>query len=257
MKHSCEKNLCGDVKKFRPLLLTAIVCAVMYIFTQLILTPVYMLIVSDRVYQATLLPYIMDIVMSLAEIFTFGVCYSIVIYSAVMRRTRTAAAVCGIYVAASVLRRGAALGVSFMMYKFIDKRDIFNVSLPIIIETVQVFTVFLATYLAARRYRQALILYSARRGDVGQLDIIEMNSVFDRKNPLLVGTLTSAVMLIIVNVSMRIYSDIGYGAPAGISEVLVMIAYYLSDILVGVILYTVCWFTISKLTARYGNRISQ
>ena len=244
-------------KKFRPLLLTAVVCAVMYILTQLILTPVYTTVLSNRVYQATLLPYALKLVMSLAEVFTFGLCYSIVIYSAVMRRTRTAAAACGIYVAASVLRRAAALGVSFMMYHFIDKRDVFNVSLPIIIETVQIFTVFLATYLAAKRYRTALADFVSRRGDASHLEALEMNSVFDRKNPLLVGTLTSALMLIAVNVAMRIYSDIGYGAPSGASEVFVMIIYYLFDVLLGVILYTVCWITLSKLTAKYGNKISQ
>ena len=246
-----------SVKKFRPLILTATVCAVMYILTQLILTPIYTTVLSNRVYRDTFLPYVLNIIMDLAEILTFGLCYSIVIYTAVTRRTRTAAAVCGIYVAASVLRRAAALGVSFFMYRFIDKRDIFNVSIPVIIEAIQVFTVLLFTVLAAKRYRTALYNFAARRGNTARLEELKMDSAFDRKNPLLVGSLVSAVMLVIINLSMRIYSDIGYGAPSGASEVLIMIAYYLSDILVGVILYAVCWFTISKLTEKFGSRISQ
>ncbi len=244
-------------KKFRPLLLTALVCAVMYILTQLILTPIYTTVLSNRVYSATILPVILKIVMSFAEILTFGLCYSILIYTAVMRRTRTAAAVCGIYVAASVLRRVAALGVSFMMYHFIDKRDFFNVSIPVIIEALQIFTVFLFTVLAANRYRRALGDFTARRGNASHLEELKMDSVFDRRNPLLVGTLVSAVVLVIVNVSMRIYSDIGYGAPSDVPEILIMIVYYLADVLVGVILYTVCWFALSKLTEKYGSRIYQ
>ena len=257
MKHYCKKSAYGETKKFRPLLLTAIVCTVMYIFTQLILTPIYTLILSNKVYQSTVLPYILKLILSFAEILTFGICFSIVIYTAVIHKARTATAVCGIYIAASVIRRAAALGVSFLMYDFIDKRDIFNVSLPIIIEAVQIFTVLLATYLAAKRYRQALHSYVARIGDAEKFERLELTSVYDSKNPLLVGTLTSFIMLAIINVSMRIYSDIGYGAPTGASEIFVMIAYYLFDILICVILYTVCWITISKLLSKYGNRISQ
>ena len=253
MKRSSDKNAFGSVSKFRPLLLTAIICAVMYILTQLVLTPIYTVILSNRVYQTTFLPYVLRLVLSLAEVLTFGLCYSVVIYTAVMRRYRTSAAVCGIYVAASVIRRAAALGVSFMMYGFVDMRDIFNVSLPVAIEAIQIFIVFLATYLSCKSYRQALAVYVARRGSAGELD----RPCFERKSPLFIGALTSAVMLATVNVSMRIYSDIGYGAPSGLSEVLVMIAYYLFDVLLGVLLYAVCRTFISILLKRYGDRISQ
>ena len=253
MKHSCNKTADGGVMKFRPLLLIAAICAVMYILTQLVLTPIYTVVLSNRVYQTTFLPYLLKLSLSLAEVLTFGLCYSVLIYTTVTRRYRTAFAVCGIYIAASVIRRIAALGVSFFMYGFVDTRDIFNVSLPVAIEAIQIFIVFWITYLSCRSYKQALSALIAKRGNAGGLD----KPGFESKSPLFIGSLASAIMLATVNVSMRIYSDIGYGAPADLSEILVMIAYYLFDILLGVILYAVCRAFISLLLRRYGDRISQ
>ena len=61
-------------------------------------------------------------------------------------------------------------------------------------------------------------------------------------------------MLSFIKIAMRINHDIKYtkiyGAPDGVGEILTMIVYYTSDILVGVIFYALAWLITSKLLQR-------
>jgi hypothetical protein len=65
------------------------------------------------------------------------------------------------------------------------------------------------------------------------------------------SALAGGIMLSGINVAMRIYRDINYGAPADIAEALIMAVYYLSDVLVLVVFYALSWFTLSKMVSKY------
>ncbi len=233
------------MKKFRPFILMTVFCAVMYIILQLILTPIYTVVLSDITLAMSILPTVIHTLLSLLEIFTFALCYSLVIYTMLVRGAKTAVALCGIYVAASVIRRMGALSVSFFMYGIIDKRDIINVLIPVIIETAQIFSVLLISYLVLKNKKTA-----SRSGSLN----VEFTKIFSKENPLMSSALASGILLSVVNIAMRIYSDIGYGAPVGTAEVLVMVAYYTWDICTCVLFYAAAWFIISKLLSVFGSK---
>lgn len=250
MKKFSNKDTLSDAKTFHPFILMAVFCAITYTVIQLILTPFYTIVLSDITLKTTVLPRILYAMLSLSETFAFALCYSIVIYTAVIKSTKTAIGACGIYVAASVVRRLGALGVSFVMYKYIDKRDIINVLIPIIIEAVQISIVLLSAHLLSKSFKKRHKV-ARQTNDLCNMDDIQFTKVYSKHNPLMTGAIISGAMLSLVNIAMRIYSDIGYGAPEDAAEILIMIVYYLSDVLICALFYAMAWVILSGMLARY------
>ena len=81
-----------------------------------------------------------------------------------------------------------------------------------------------------------------RLGDLSLKAKLDFSSVFSPKNPLHVSALFSGAMISVVNVLQRIVYDVFYGAPMDLSDLLIMIAYYLIDILLGLVIYAGIWF---------------
>ena len=233
-------------KKFHPYITMAIVCAVMYVIIQLVLTPVYTSVVlRDYVLRTSPLATVFEVAFSFGEILTFALCYSVVIYCAVFDGLKKALGACGIYLIASVVRRAGALAVSLIMYHSLDFTDIINVTIPVLIEAAQILVVLFCSY-----------SYGKKRADRHSADSysntdIQFEKVYSKSNPLMKSALAGGIMLSGINVAMRIYRDINYGAPADIAEALIMAVYYLSDVLVLVVFYALSWFTLSKMVSKY------
>lgn len=242
------KKNSGKTGVFHPYIAMAVICAAMYTLIQLILTPIYTVVLSDITLKVTALPTILDILLSVCETLAFALCYSIVIYCAVLKSAKVALGACGIYLAASVIRRVGALGVSLMMYSVIDATDMVNVLIPVMIEAVQIFTVFFVSFSLGKKYRKRTA--DSSRTPYSCSDI-QFTSVYSKANPLMTSALIGGAMLSFVNIAMRIYSDIGYGAPKDLPEVLIMIVYYLSDVLVCAVFYALCWLILSKMLSKY------
>ena len=241
------------MKKFHPFILMAAICAVTYTLIQFILTPIYTVALSDVTLKFTVLPTLIHTLLSLLEILAFALCYSLVIYTTVTRGTKTALGVVEIYVAAAILRRIGALAISLAMYGFVDKRDFINVLIPVVIETAQIFIILLASHILSNKFMKNNKV-TRNTDDLEEISDIRFTKVYSSKNPLMASALVGGIMLASVNVIMRIASDISYGAPQGIAEVLVMIAYYLSDLLVCVVFYAISWIVLSKMLIRYKQK---
>ena len=66
----------------------AAICAVTYTLIQFILTPLYTIALSDVTVKFTALPTVIHALLSLSEILSFALCYSLVIYTTVTRGTK-------------------------------------------------------------------------------------------------------------------------------------------------------------------------
>ena len=251
MNNTDNKN--KKPRSFRPRLTLAVFCAVAFSVMELALTPLYIYMYSDITVSVTVLPNLVELVLKLAEIFTFAVCYSLVIYCAVTRGRRHAASLCGIYASATVIRRLASLGISYASYGYVDSSDIFNVSVYIVLELLQITAVTLIALRVGKKYnalRDEELRAARRVGDSSDIRKLKFTRVFSKENPLLVCALASGIILAVINIAMRIFYDISYGAPSGIDEVFIMSAYYLSDILTAVIFYTLSHIILSRIFKR-------
>lgn len=234
-------------------IIMALFCAAAFAVMELVLTPIYIALYSD-ITISVIWSYIIEILLNLTEIFTFAVCYSLIAYSAVLRTRRNAVTLCLVYVAATFARRATSLLITYFSSGGIDSYDIMNVSIYLIFELVEVTVVAVISLVVGTRHNRelsekkkaALILNTAINDEN-----TEFSKIYSKENPLQRILLLAGIMLIAVNVGMRVFYDISYGAPSGISEVLIMAAYYLSDVLKGVVFYAAAYLFTSRLIKKY------
>ena len=232
-------------------------CAILFAAITFVLEPISVWTLSDITVSVSIVPDIINIILELAENLAFAVCYSIIIYAAILRSSKAAFALCGVYAIACFVRRLAVLGITYVTYSYIDATDIFNVCAYLLLEVAMALTVVAFSTFLGKRYRAQLAQKQKAAQALGNLSLVEeinFSSVFTKSNPIQCGALFAGVMLSFIKIAMRINHDIKYtkiyGAPDGVGEILTMIVYYTSDILVGVIFYALAWLITSKLLQR-------
>lgn len=244
------------IYRFKPKTAMAIFCAAAFAFMELLITPAYIYLSSDITVSVTVLPNLTELLLKLIEIFTFAVCYSLIIYTAAAEKSKDLISLCAVYASATLLRRLASLGISFLSYGYIDGSDIFNVSVYLAFELLQLTFVAAVSSAISKRYNTARAEKEKAAlklgGSVNGFKI-KFDSVFSKDNPLQRSALAAGIMLAAVNVAMRIFYDVSYGLPSDFSEVLIMAAYYLSDILVAFIFYAISWCVLRRVTEKYSK----
>ncbi len=237
-------------KSFKLSTLMIIACALIFAVSTFVLEPLLVLTNSDVTLKFTPLPYLFDVLCDLFELAAFAVSYSIIIFAAVAIAGKQAWRLFGIYCTCCAARRIAVLLISIHS---IDELGITSLVLALVLEYTAALVITLVSVRDGGNYRE--LTEQAKKaalvsGDSSALKGISFDRVFDKDNPYLVSALKAAVLLVIVTVGRRIISDIIYGAPTSVAEVLVMAAYYLFDVLMCVIAYTIMWLLLARLANR-------
>lgn len=234
-------------KKYNFNLIMALSCAVIFSLITFVLNPIYVSVASDIITSVTIIPSLVELLIDSLDILAFVIAYSLIIYSAATKNASYAIKLCGIYILGCLLRRMATL---LMSIGSISQNDILSVVVYFMLEGIQaVIVTAIATSAAKKFHFTAAQMEKAARqlGDFSNYKDLEFTRVYSRSNPLQSSALKAGIMLSAVKIISRIIYDISYGAPDGASEILTMVIYYFSDILICVIFYTLCWLIFSRL----------
>ncbi|MBE6576580.1 MAG: hypothetical protein E7653_00395 [Ruminococcaceae bacterium] len=228
--------------------------SVLFLLLSLVLAPLYVYTASDFTVSVTAIPELLDSVIELTEVFAFALCYSFIIFAAIIYSAKKAAVLSGIYIAACFIRRALDLLITFLTYNYIDGLDISSVVFAVIMESAQVLVVLLLATRAAKAYHmQRAELKKAAQHLGSQLngDPLGFNKIFSKANPMHSTMLIAGIMLSVIKIISRIRYDIFYasvyGAPSSGAEIITMIVYYFFDVFVCVGFYVICWLLLSKL----------
>ncbi len=231
--------------------------AVLFLLLSLVLAPLYVYTSSNYTTSVTAIPELVEGVIDLADISAFALCYSLIIFASVVCSTKKAAVLSGIYIVACAIRRGLDLLITFLTYNYIEGLDVASVAFSLIMESAQVLLVLLVATRAAKSYNmQRVNLKKAAQhlGSQVKVDALEFNKIYSGTNPMHSTMLVAGIILSVIKIISRIRYDIFYasvyGAPSTASEILIMVFYYLFDIFVCIVFYTVCWLFLSKLCER-------
>ncbi len=253
----------NENKKMKLSTLMILGCATVFAIITFILQPIAVVTVSDITLSKTILPRIVNIILDLAETFAFAFCYSTIIFASVTKSKKSGFAFLGIYMAASLVRRVCVLLITFITYNYLDGTDIFSVCAALAFEYILALIVTLVAVVIGEYYRArcAEIQKAARiTGDSSCGNRLEFTAVFSNQNPLQRCMLFAGIVLSVVKMGMRISSDMKYnsfyGAPTEIGEILIMAAYYLSDILVCAVFYALSWLMMTRLEKQYSREKS-
>jgi len=77
--------------------------------------------------------------------------------------------------------------------------------------------------------------------------VLPFSKFFNWYNPLQRSAIKMSLMILIMRLFSRILNDISYGAPKSFGEVMIMVLYYASDILYGVVAYVIALITFNAV----------
>ena len=213
-------------------------CWLLAIVTALYLATyaLYVFIISDIIYQTTVLPLILETLLQVFGYLFYWVGFGYLIYAFLRFSKKEAMTVAAIYAAASLLR--TFLG--FVVYGFIVAFPTWNsfsqfylgeLIFTVIMDLCQAALVYLFVYLCARSVlSKQPQLEVARSGGVFGF-CYPCKELFSRRNPLYLLCLEAALLPSAISLLSRLYFDLAIGGmPNSISEILVMLIYYFSDI---------------------------
>lgn len=246
-----KKNISAPESEVRPLPLKTIMalsCVAMFTLTTL-MTQLYVSIDSNAVLRNDLILFVIDIInTTILESIAFAIVYSVIIYCAVRYSTKKLVAVCGIYLGLSAVRYTAVTLLEYVTARDLEKIDI---SLPLIyltINALQMLVIVLVSTFIGKIYKERVMAKkkaALRIGSPYKDSSLNFDTFFSVKNPLQVCALIAGIMLLAIQVGMRISYDVTYnivlGEPESIAEVILICAYYLSDVLVAALVYAASW----------------
>ena len=211
---------------------------------------------TDIVLYTSVLPELLDVLMDITEIAVFALGFGIFMYACFHRATKNQKlGLVGIFSGAVLFRRLCDLLVSLIIFSAIDIENLIYAVVYLLLDLLLVWGISLFIHLRSNRYFKNIILKAKASAlfkddlpvDLKKEDLFPFKKLYSKENPLQSCALWSGIILSAVKIVSRMLYDIGYGAPSGIMEILIMVVYYGSDIALGILFYFGALFVLTRI----------
>lgn len=240
-----------QIKKYL-LVFMVLSCIALYAIYTLILAPIYTAVSTNVLFIGGWLPFVIRILLEIIDIAIFAVVYFSIIYAFLRMSPKNIAIFPILYLLLNLLRCSMSLLTEYLTSGYVGSDSYISQGTYYILDLISLTLILIiATVL---RIVCAIYIKIYKKVRVAPPHFIPFTKVFDIKNPIQICSLLIAGIVSFLKICTRIISDIFYGAPASIAEGLVMVAYYLSDLLNGLIFYAMFWFLFAHMN-KIENRL--
>ncbi len=233
-----------SIKKYL-LSLMAISCAVLYLIYTVALVPLYTYFSTDILFMGGWLPFVLRLILELIDIAVFAIAYFSITYAFFRMTQRKVIIFPILYLILALLRRIISLLTEFISSGYIGSEDFLSLGLYYVLDVLQLLAVVAIVSYECHKCNRFITERKKAGMDIPKF--LPFTKLFDKNNPVQTCSFKLAVLISGIKIGTRIISDIYYGFPTSIAEGLVMAAYYLSDLLNGIIFYTILWFLFSHV----------
>ena len=128
---------------------------------------------------------------------------------------------------------------------------------------VQLLIVWLFATTDTNKYLRYIAFLNGQKSKKGKSTITQPDPVlpftkfFTKYNPLQISALKMSLLILAVRLLTRILNDVTYGAPTSFGEVLVMIVYYLSDLLYALVAYVIALLVFSFIYSKTAKKADE
>lgn len=221
----------------------------------LILSPMYTSLISNSVYEYTLLPDIVYFIIQLLNLFAFAVCFSIIIYSIYKFQIASSAMLIVVYCAATFLKYTLNMAISSLMMRAFDVDEISGMMLSFVLDVIVAMIIVSAAHGVLKKYREGLLIekkaaQALNKSLETKSDPFSFLHFYSANNPMQNLAARLGIIMALIKVISRLIYDLGtYGlVPMDTADLIWMIVYYTSDIVCGFIVYGISLITLKMLS---------
>lgn len=236
---------------FRYVIISALV---FWGLSSLIFSPLYVLTSSNVLYRNTNLPELFDLLIQVCDILMYSVGLSSVIYSIYRFKISNSVSLIMTYCCASFIRYTVNIVMTIVFDGSISvSEDIVVSMIYFALDALVVFVISLiASTICKRFYDNALATEKANnilgiRNESVRSQIFPFKSIYSKANPLQSSALVAGIILAALKIFSRLLYDIYIGLPTSLSDMVWMIVYYVSDVLICAIVYLVSLLIFTKI----------
>ena len=229
-------------------ILMLLLCLLPVVFDTAVITPLYVSLESNVAFSGSILTMVIYYLKDIFSIIAFASSYAIIIFSVFFISKKAARFIIILYgiiffvqIPLKILMNAVIYGSLGTLWEI--TMDIIYLLLYFALNMIQLLLVYFFATTDTGKYLRRAELSRSRKKNKGKAQplscVLPLCKFLDFSNPLQSSAFKMGALMFALKVFSRILNDISYGAPASFGEVLVMAAYYLSDLLYGVVAYLI------------------
>lgn len=253
-----------DKKKSNKLtiIMMLLFCSLPLAINSICLVPLYASLQSNVAFESSALVVIIKYFQDFLDLVAFAVSYALIIFSILLISKKNARLAVLIYTLSFLLRIPVRLLMNVALYGTLGTStqitvDLIYLFVYFLLEMLQLLIVYIFAVTDSKKYLYHLELQHPNKKEkkkgkttTTQGAVLPFAKFFDWYNPLQRTAIKMSLLIFLMKIIARILNDISFGMPESFGEVIIMVIYYLSDILYGVIAYIVALIVFNSLYDR-------
>lgn len=223
----------------------------------LAIIPLYTVLDADELTPAPLvvvIKYLQDFL----DLFAFSTAYALVIFSTLLLSKRNTAFIVIFYTLAYLLQAPLKILMNAVIYGSIGsatqlKIDLIYLSVYFVLSMLQLLVIYAFAATDSNKYLASLASLKGSKNEKKRASaekfatVLPFSKFIDWYNPLQRSAIKMSIFVTSIRVFARAVNDISYGAPESFGEVMIMVVYYLSELIYGAVAYLVALFVMNAL----------
>ena len=249
-------------KKNPSLIIFLALLLLLFVLHVAVLSPLIFRISSDVMYANSYLPFALETVLEIVYLAIYVVTFSFIALAVLHDGGKCGLKYFAVFIGLTVLRYGLNIFCSYMYEGGIPSSsetiisDVLDGLLTVFLDTTQAaicLAVTASLVSKSKKRYDAALKWARKHGDekkAEEYNTLKWGKIFGLSNPVQLSLFLSGILISLTKIVSRMIYDISLSQIEGVpssSEIPLMIAYYASDLVFGLLIYlgcvTVVWFT--------------
>lgn len=235
----------AKAKKFS-IILMLLLFVLPVLLNSVLVIPLYATLDNDIAYDESPIPILLKYTQEFLDLLSFASAYSLIILFALVFSKKATKSLILIYTITFASQIPIKILMNAVVYHSLGDIDTIVTDLVMLLiyfalQMLQLLLIYFIATTDSEKYFEHLEYINKKKGisDPSVQTVLPLSKFFDWYNPLLRSATKMSILILAVKLGARLINDISYGLPQSLGEVMIMCAYYLSDLLYGVIAYVI------------------
>ena len=231
----------------------------------LLIIPVYTVLSTDSVYSGSTWLAVIKYLQDFFDLSAFSSAYALIIFSSLLLDKKRTRFIVIFYALAYLLQAPLKILMNAAIYGSVGTSyqlivDTVYLAVYFILSMIQLLVVYIFAATDANKYLASLAALKSSKNQKKResakkfASVLPFSRFIDWYNPLQRSAIKMSIFITAIKICTRIANDISFGAPESFGEVMIMVVYYLSDLIYGAVAYLAAIFVMNMLYDRLKKK---